>query len=314
MLAAVLDDNGTIVGKEKSKTRGGGNDDVLDQVIETTEKALKDAGTNTKDIRCMGIAVPGPIDAVNGIILDTPNVGARDLALASELRKRFGFAAVLENDVNAGLWGEYIAGSAKGYSHVVGVFPGTGIGGGLILNGQLYRGKRGSAGELGHMVVQTDGRRCGCGGYGCWETVASKTAIARDLVMLAMSGQSPTLADKDGTEIRNIKSGVIAKAVKAGEPAVIDVVNRAAHFLGVGMANVVNIFDPEVIVIGGGLVEKLGRPFIDIAERTMRDRAMPRLVEGVQVVEAQLGDDAVVVGVADLAQRATRQDAMSGNA
>ena len=305
MLAAVLADDGSVVARNKEKTQGGGNKAVLEQILATTEGVLEKAGITAGDVSCMGIAVPGPIDAGNGIILDTPNVGVKDFALGRELTKRFGFPTLLENDVNAGLWGEYRAGAAQGYSDVVGVFPGTGIGGGLILDGHLYRGKRGSAGELGHMVVQTDGRRCGCGGYGCWETVASKTAIARDLVMLAMTGQSPTLAEKGGTEIRNIKSGVIAKAVDAGEEAVIDVVNRAAHFLGVGLANVVNIFDPEVIILGGGLVDKLGKPFVEIADRTMRARAMPRLVEGVEIKAAKLGDDAVVVGAADLAEEAT---------
>jgi glucokinase len=301
MLAAIVDDDGTVIQRNKNKTLGGGNEKVLEQIFTTITELLKKANIDASHIDCIGIAVPGPIDMESGVVLDTPNVGIKQLALARELTDRFGVAAYVENDVNAGLWGEFKAGSARGFEDVVGVFPGTGIGGGLILDGRLYRGKRGSAGEIGHMIVQTDGRLCGCGGYGCWETVASKTAIARDLVVLAMTGRSPTLVDKGGTEIRNIKSGVIAKAVEAGETGVIEVVDRAAYFLGVGLANVVNIFDPEIIVIGGGLVEKLGRRYLDLAEKAMRERAMPRIVEGVKLVEASLGDDAVIVGAADLA-------------
>jgi glucokinase len=135
------------------------------------------------------------------------------------------------------------------------------------------------------------------------ETVASKTAIARDLALLAMNGQSPVLAAAGATDIKMVKSGLIKKALDAGDFGVAAVVDQAAYFLGLGMAAMVNTFDPEMIVLGGGLVEKLGSRFTDVAERTMRERSMPRLVADVEVVEAELGDDAAVVGAADLADR-----------
>ena len=247
--------------------------------------------------------MPGPIDADSGVVLHTPNVALHEFPLAPRLADDIGCRVFLENDVNAGLWGEYIAGVGRGYRDVIGIFPGTGIGGGIVLDGRLYRGKDGRAGEIGHITVQSDGRRCGCGNHGCLETVASKTAIARDLALLAMNGQSPVLAAAGATDISVIKSGLIKKALEAGDPGVAEVVEQAARFLGIGMAAMVNTFDPEMILLGGGLVEKLGARFTEPAETEMRARAMPHLVEGVTVAEAGLGDDAAIVGAADLARQ-----------
>lgn len=303
MLAALLDDDHRIVARNKARSGGHGNDEIFASIVETIDGALEKANRSRGDLTAIGVAVPGPIDAATGTILYTPNLGIDTFPLADRLGTEMECPVYLENDVNAGLWGEYVRGAARGRRHVVGVFPGTGIGGGLILDGLLYRGKSGAAGEIGHITVQSDGRRCGCGNHGCLETVASKTAIARDLAILAMNGQSPVLAQAGATDIRLVKSGLIKKALDAGDPGVAEVVDQAAHFLGIGLAAMVNTFDPELIVLGGGLVEKLGSRFTDIAAATMRDRAMRRLVAEVTVAEAKLGDDAVVVGAADLARR-----------
>ena len=306
MLAALVDDDNTVVARNKTRTRGGDNDAVYAQILETIDGVLANVSSDRNADRtvldAVGIAVPGPIDMRRGVIYQTPNLGIREFPLAERLGAELGCSVHLENDVNAGLWGEFVAGVARGRRDVVGVFPGTGIGGGLILDGRLYRGKNGAAGEIGHITVQSDGRRCGCGNHGCLETVASKTAIARDLAILAMNGQSPVLADAGATDISVVKSGLIKKALDAGDPGVAEVVEQAAYFLGIGLAAMVNTFDPEMIVLGGGLVEKLGSRFTTIAEVTMRERAMPRLVADVTVAEAVLGDDAVVVGAADLAK------------
>ncbi len=301
MLAAVIDDCGEVIARNKTRTEGTDNETVYGKILETIDGVLRKADIKVKDVSVMGIAVPGPIDTERGWILQPPNIALRDFSLADRLKKDRNLRVFLENDVNAGLWGEFVAGAARGYRHVIGLFPGTGIGGGIILDGRLFRGKKGRAGELGHITVQTDGRRCGCGNHGCLETVASKTSIARDLALLAMNGQSPVLAAAGATDITLVKSGLIKKALDAGDQGVADVVNQAAMFLGIGMAAMVNTFDPEMILLGGGLVEKLGRQYIDVAETTMRARAMKNLVDGVVVAEAQLGDDAVIVGAADIA-------------
>jgi glucokinase len=303
MLAAVLDDDGRIVARNKSKTTAIGNDAVYAQIVETIDGALTKADISRGDVTSVGIAVPGLIDNRKGVVILTPNVGLENLPLAEKLGSDMWCPVRLENDVNAGLWGEYVAGAARGRQHVIGVFPGTGVGGALILNGSLFRGKNGGAGEIGHITLQSDGRRCGCGNHGCLETVASKTAIARDLAILAMNGRSPVLAEAGATDIRQVKSSLIKKALDAGDPGVREIIDQAAYFLGLGLAAMVNTFDPELILIGGGLVEKLGSQFTNIAESTMRSRSMPNLVRDVELTEAKLGDDAVVVGAADLSKQ-----------
>lgn len=304
MLAAVLDDDGQIVARAKERSTARGNDEIMEQIVATIDAVLTKAEISRGDLRSIGIAAPGPIDIGTGTILQTPNLGIRDLPLAARLSSTIGAPVTLENDVNAGLWGEFIAGAARGKQHVVGLFPGTGIGGAMILNGALFHGRDGSAGELGHITVQRDGRRCGCGNHGCLEAVASKTAIARDLAMLAATGQSPILAEAGASDITRVRSGLILRAMEAGDEGVIAVVNQAAEWLGIGMASMVNTFNPEMIVLGGGLVEKLGSRFTDIATATMHARAMPRLAAGVAVVEAACGDDAAVIGASDQARRA----------
>ncbi len=302
MLAAVLDTEYTECASEKMRTPvGAGNKEFLKAIAGLVQEALDRAKVDLKQIAAIGIAVPGPIDRERGLVIDLPNAGMHDYHLRDELESRLGARVVLENDVNAGTYGEFTSGAAKGRRNVIGVFPGTGIGGGIIIDGALYRGHSGRAGEIGHMIVEAGGRRCGCGKYGCLEAVGSRTAIAKDLVHLALNGQAPTILDKAGTDIAKIKSGVIKKAMDAGEKAVIEVVERAAWYLGVGLGSCIDIFDPDLVVIGGGLVEKLGRAYLDPIERSMRAHTMA--APDTKLVEAKLGDDSVVIGAAVLAAK-----------
>ncbi len=301
MLAAVVGGDFSVRGRAKRKTgTERGNDAVFAGIVDTIEQALVSAGCVLSDIAGVGIACPGPIDMHTGVVLETPNLDLRDFALRDRLTKKLGLPVVLENDVNAGVYGEFVAGAGRGFSHIVGLFPGTGIGGGLILDGRLYRGARGGAGEIGHMVVQAGGRRCGCGRFGCLEAVASRSALAKDLVALAANGEAPTIRQKAGADFLAIKSGTIARAMEAGEEAVIELVMRSAQFLGIGMGNCVNAFDPELIILGGGMVEKFGDQYLATAIESMRETGMKRMVEHVKVKAAELGDDAAVIGAAAL--------------
>jgi glucokinase len=300
MLAVVLDEKYQPCGRAKVRTPvGAGNKQMVDAISDLVSEALADSGDGPSNIAAMGIAVPGPIDRAEGRVISMPNVDMRDFALRDALQKRIGVPVVLENDVNAGTYGELVAGAAKGARHVIAMFPGTGVGGGIIIDGRLYRGRTGSAGEFGHMIVDAGGRRCGCGKYGCLEALSSKTAIAKELVHLAQNGHAPTVLAKAGTDIARIKSGVIEKAMDAGERAVIEVVERAAWYLGVGLGSLVDIFDPDLVVVGGGLVEKLGKRYLGPVEASMREHSM--IDSDVSLVAASLGDDSVIVGSAALA-------------
>lgn len=302
MLASVLDEDYKELASAKIRTPVGASPkETVAAIADLVSEALGKADTDPSQVVAIGIAVPGPIDRADGRVILMPNVAMEDYPLRDKLQEKLDIPVVLENDVNAGTYGEYVGGAAKGTRNAIGIFPGTGVGGGIIIDGALYRGRTGSAGEFGHMIVQAGGRRCGCGKLGCLEAVSSKTAIAKDLVHLALKGQSETVLEKAGTDIAKIKSSVIKKAMDAGEKAVIEVVERAAWYLGVGLGSLVDIFDPDVVVVGGGLVEKLDKAYLKPAEESMRAHSM--IDSDVALVAASLGDDSVTVGAAALARQ-----------
>lgn len=303
MLCAVFNGN-EIISRYKQETMAqDGPDEVVVRIIETIREALKEADVDAGDVQGIGFAVPGPIDRKNGVIVNTPNLGFYNYPVIEKLKKEFSLPMILENDVSSGTYGELLQGAAKGCKHVIGVFPGTGVGGGIIIDGKIYHGASGNAGELGHMIIQLDGPLCGCGQYGCLEALASKTALSKDAVALSAAGKAPTVMKEAGTDFANFKSKVFKKAVGNEDEAVQKIVDRGAYMLGIGLANFVNIFNPELIILGGGLVEKLGDPYIKIAEKTMREHAMEALARDVTIKTAKLGDDAVVIGAAGAIRR-----------
>ena len=302
MLATVYRGARALGSAKRSTDPNAGADGLAKGLVRTAEAALQAAGLDRSAPAAIGIGAPGPIDAQRGTLEGSPNLGVADFPIRDCLKDAFGVPVVLENDVSAGTYGEHRFGAARGRRHVLGVFPGTGIGGGLVLDGRLYRGARGNAGELGHMIVQLDGPLCGCGQYGCLEALASRSAIARDLIAQAAIGKAPAVTAKAGTDVRSVRSKMIARVLAAGEQPGVELLERAAERLGIGIANCVNLLNPEMVVLGGGLVEKVGDWLIERAADSMRRHALPSLAEGVEVVAATLGDDAVVRGAAALAQ------------
>ena len=295
--AAVLTGAGRSVGQARlDSPAGSGGDTVAETMVRAVQAALKRAGAAPEALRGVGIGAPGPLDWEAGVIRFAPNLGLRDYPLRGYVEERLGVPVMLDNDVNLGTYGEYLAGAARGQRYVLGVFCGTGVGGGLVLDGQVFRGANGTAGEIGHVIVQRGGALCACGQRGCLEAYASRSAMARDLVMLANVGQAPTVRAAAGSRLKAVKSGVIARAVAAGEPAVAAVVDQAAQYLGVALANCVNLFSPGMVVLGGGLVEKLGERWVRQVERSLQRHALEAAVQGVRVTAAQLGDDAAIHG------------------
>lgn len=302
MLACVVGPDGEIKSRVKTKVDPGDAETVLQDMVTTIGEAITEAGLTPNDLAGAGVAVPGPADLGRGVIIQTPNLPFRDFPLRSRLEERFPFPVLLENDVNAGLYGEFRQGAARGFNHIVGVFPGTGIGGALVLDGRLYRGARGSAGEVGHMVLQPGGGISGTGQRGTLEGIAGRGAIARELAFLAGIGQAPTVLGAAGTDIREIRSGTIRDAWDAGEAAVREAVEHAAETIGIALANLVAVLDPELIVLGGGLVEKLEDRLITPIRAAMTRFGMPALVADVQIRAAELGDYSVIHGAASLAR------------
>lgn len=303
MIAGLVDSGKKVLNRVKRKSPGtAGAKAVVEEILSTLNELLEVSGIPLSQVATIGMAVPGVLDRKKGRVMQTPNLGFYDFPLVEKIRSAFDVPIFLENDVNAGVYGEFVAGAAKGYQHVLGVFPGTGIGGGLILNGQLYAGAGGNAGEIGHMVLQLDGPLCGCGQYGHIEAIASRSAMARDAVSLIAGGRVHESLLAYGTDIRNISSKFFAEGLKLGDPQVIGIIDRAARQLGQSLAGSVNLLNPECVVIGGGLIEKLGSYYLEKIEASLKASAMAFIAKDVTMKAAELGDNAAIIGSAVLAK------------
>ena len=301
MMATVFDAGFKIIGSQRTKTKGcEGAKDVLDRIVKTIKDAADDAHIKAQHLGAIGIGCPGPLDLDRGIILEAPNLGWKNVTLKDTLEKEFGCPTVIANDVDAGTYGEYRFGAGQKARCVVGIFPGTGIGGACIYEGRIFRGRTGSCMEIGHVCVQPGGRVCGCGQRGCLETVASRLAISAEAAAAAYRGEAPHLLELAGTDLSSIKSGVLAKAV-AADPVIERIVRNAAQHLGGAIANVVNLLAPDVVILGGGLVEAMSDLFVGEARKTVDCRAMKSFTKSLKIVAAQLGDNATVMGAAALA-------------
>lgn len=269
---------------------------------ESIREVLKESEVSIKEVGGIGIGAPGIINAKRGEISFCPNIPfLSGFALASELKKISGKPVILGNDVNVGLSGEHHFGVARGYSDVIGIFLGTGVGGALILNGKIYEGAFGAAGEIGHMIMEPAGNLCGCGQRGCLETLTGRLAIASEASILAARQQAKHLFEEAGTDVLKMKSGVLEKSVRSGDKLLEKIIRERAKKLGMAMANLVNILNPEMIVLGGGVIESLGYIMVKEAESTMRKLAMPKLGSFVKVEAAKLGDHAIIKGAARMA-------------
>ena len=303
MLAAVYDGDFKLLGKKRKATKGHeGAEAGVERVFGLINKAMEDAEVSVNQIAGIGIGVPGPLDVVDGIVLDTPNLGWKDVPIRKNLEKEFGCPAVLMNDVDAGVYGESRFGVARGARCVVGLFPGTGIGGGCVIDGEIFRGSRLSCFEVGHMRVVPDGPRCGCGRRGCLEAVASRLTISSHAAAAAYRGQAPHLKKSIGTDVSEIKSGALAASIQAGDKTVEEIVRAAARHLGTAAGSLINLLNPDVILLGGGLVEALPELYSEVVTVAAQKRAMACYQDTFKVKVASLGDYASVQGAAAWAQ------------
>lgn len=301
--AAVLDPHDQIVGRARAKTKAWRNDeDVFATIALTGRQAIESAGLQSSDLAAVGIGAPGPLDPASGSIIESANLQFKNFPLGPRLGREFGVAAIVENDVNAGVYGEFNGGAGRGARDLIGVFVGTGIGGGLILDGRLYRGSTRNAGEVGHTVVVVGGPRCGCGNRGCLEALASRVAITRDVKRAIKRGRKTVLARHLKKETDLLSSQMLKGAYDKGDGVGVKVMNRSARSLGAGLGSLVNLLGPEMIILGGGLIEAMGSEFIKRIDRATRKVAFEICARDLKIVKAELGDDAGVIGAALLAR------------
>jgi len=272
---------------------------VADRIAAMIENVILDVrrqtGAERDDILGVGIGSPGPLDRERGIVIITPNLGWRNYPLRDEVANRVNLRATLDNDANCATLGEWWCGAAKGGRNVVGLTIGTGIGGGLILDGRLYHGASDAAGEIGHTSIDSTGRRCKCGNYGCLEAYCGGPAIADRAREAIESEESPILMSLVDNDPSRITAHIVYEAAKQGDLVAREVVRDTARFLGAGLSNLINIFNPDTVVLAGGVTQAGDALFTPLRAEIKR-RAFKPAVEACRIVPGSLPVSAGVVG------------------
>ncbi len=307
ILSGVFDKNLECRAKAKVSTKAErGVEAVIDRIARSVREAVDECDLKLDQIRAVGMGAPGAVEPSAGRVIFAPNLKWQDVPLKKELEKQLGVPVFLENDCNACTLGVYETELKAKPKDVIGMFIGTGIGGGIILDGKLFHGFNRTAGELGHMVVEVGGPKCGCGNRGCIEALASRTAIFKKIAAAVKDGQKTLLTDMLGPELHDLRSGDLRKAIRKGDKFVEKIIEEAAEYIGIATGNLINIFNPEVVVLGGGVIDALEDEMMAIIIETARDYAMPGTAKGIDIVAAKVGDDAGILGGAVLARRESK--------
>jgi glucokinase len=293
---ALADLNGKVLSKYTIPTNASeGEQAVLGRIFEVIEKVIESSNKSVEEIKTIGIGSPGPLDAKAGIVITTPNLPFRDFQLVKPITEKFNIPAYLDNDANVAAIGEYMLGAGKGTTNMVYITVSTGIGGGAILNGNIYRGSTSNALEVGHTTIVPDGPRCNCGNYGCIEAIASGTAIARQAREAIAAGVQTSLSSYEV-----VTSYEVYKEAQGGDEAARDILDRSFNYLGIAVANIIASFDPDMFVIGGG-VSQMGAVLFDKVQLVVNKRCFKSMAEHCRIVPAGLGTDAGVMGAVALA-------------
>ncbi len=302
ILAGVINvDSGRMVGTGKKKTRQPHEqDDLIKRIISVADEAVVEAGVDVRKIVGIGIGAAGMVNRQKGILLNAVNLGLQEVSLAAPLADHYQVPARLGNDVEVATLGELRFGAGRNCDDFVCIFVGTGIGSGIVTGGKQYRGAGGTAGEIGHIPIEPNGRPCGCGSWGCLEAYASRTAIAKQILSDISRGLDSVVREKIDMTKGILRSKAIAQAVQAGDQVVLRAVDDAARYMGLGLATVANFLNPRRIILGGGLVEALDY-YLEAAAREAKIKALPIASKKLDIVKAELGDYAGIVGAAVLA-------------
>ncbi len=302
VVGSVAEDGSAMVASASEPTHSeAGATDVVDRLVGLAERAIATTRREAPGAEILGVGVgaPGPLDTKRGIVLLTPNLGWVNMPLRQLIHDRLGLPAALDNDANCAVLGEWWVGAARGARHAIGITIGTGIGGGLIVDGRLYHGASDVAGEIGHTTIDTEGRRCKCGNYGCLEAYASGPNIALRAVEEMEAGAESRLRALVGGDLRKITAQTVYQAAADGDELALEVVNDTAKFLGVGIGNLLNVFNPEVVVVCGG-VTLAGDHLFEPLRREVARRAFKPAVTACRIVPGELAGTAGVYGAAKI--------------
>jgi len=297
--AMPVDGSAVIAQRSEPTLASEGADGVTARIAAAIESVIVDTmqqtGCTRDDFAGIGIGAPGPLDREKGLVIVAPNLGWHDYPLRDKLEQATGLPVSLDNDANCATVGEWWIGAAKGGRNVVGMTIGTGIGGGLILDGKLYHGSSDVAGEVGHTTIDPTGRRCGCGNYGCLEAYASGPAIAVRAREALEGGEASALTVMAGGDVSKITAQTVYEAAKTGDRIASEVVRETARFIGTGIANLLNVFNPDVVVLAGG-VAQAGEDLFTPLRAEVKRRAFKPAVDACRIVPGALGGNAGLIG------------------
>ena len=301
IVAGVVDENYKIIATAKRKTNcPRPADEILDDMAAISLEAIEKAGLKKEDIEAAGVGSPGAIDPINGIVCYANNLNFFDVPMAEMLKSRTDIDFFIENDANSAAYGEFVAGAGKGTNNFIMITLGTGVGGGVIINGKIYSGSNFAGAELGHTVISMDGEMCTCGRQGCWEAYASATALIRQSKQAMIKYPDSMMWQLCNNDINAVNGITAFDAMRKGDKAGKVVVDKYIEYISVGIANNINIFQPEVICIGGGISKEgdnLIEPLKNFVEGDNYARSIKKKAE---IKTATLGNDAGIIGAAYL--------------
>ena len=296
VLGAIFDSKNKITYRLKKKTKADGDDsqNIEKVIISVVEEMINESGLKREQIHAISAGAPGVVNSETGIVLFSPNLPWRNYDIRTPIEKKFGVPFYIGNDVNVGVLGEYKYGAGRGYKNIVGLFVGTGMGGGLILNGKLFTGNQFKAAEYGHMILDPEGPLCGCGQRGCLEAFSSKKGMTAYIRQQVGRGRKSMMEDQLVNEV--FKSKSLKKALEAEDAVAMEAVDRACHYLAVGTGNLINTISPDLVVYGGGVIEAVGQIFLDKILAEVDRYCMPSIRSTVDLKIAELGDDSNLYG------------------
>ena len=303
ILTALADAQGNIINDTRIPTEADrGSETVLKNIHKSIKKVLSDGDLHKDNIEAIGIGSPGPLDLEQGLIVGAANLPFKKFPLVKSIEERTGIPVYLQNDANTAALGENVFGAGKKVENMIYVTVSTGVGGGIIIDGDIYFGVNGNAGEIGHMTVDPDGPICGCGRHGCLESFSSGTAIARMGREAVKNNQSELIDQLVEGDLEQIDAEIVAKAAREGDQKAKEIYKTAGKYLGLGLANLVNIVNPEMIVLGGGVMNAEDL-FIVEMKKSLNKLALAAPLDIVKLARAELGDEIGVRGAVAVAMK-----------
>ncbi len=301
IVAGVVDENYKIVGMGKVKTNADRPAEaIIDDMVVAAKQAIENAGLKIEDIESMGVGSPGAIDPENGVVCFAGNLGFHNLPMAQMLKERLGVDFYIENDANAAAYGEYIAGAGKGTNNFIAITLGTGVGGGIIINGKIYAGSNYAGAELGHTVIAMGGEACNCGRQGCWEAYASATALIRQTKQAMIRYPKTIMWKMCENDINKVSGRTAFDAMREGDEVGKAVVDKYLEYVAIGISNNINTFQPEVLCVGGG-ISKEGDTLVNPIKAFVEGENFARNIsKKTEIKVAALGNDAGIIGAAFL--------------